>query len=398
MQDCPRGLGRRGRMATPDFESTVSRVYESILDPSQWMGALRLITQCAEGSRAARFRFDLETGAVWDFSALGYEQVAQDTFVAHYAALDPGWPVAVASRVGEWHGDDEMLDFNARSQQEFIRDWALPNGLGRLGGAKLFSAADSAVYLSVHREPGAPMFGQQGRAAFERLMPHLMRAERLRERMRLLSHDVAVAHATLDQLAAAAFVVDAQGGLHAANTQAEALFAEATSVRVHHGKVCLVSAGPSHRLADAVRRAMPPGLNASGFLAPETAHSAPLHVMVLPLSSAVAMARLADRALALVIVVDPSAKPPPRDFFRSIYALTATEAALARAIAHGLTLKEWANERRVAISTARTHLATVFQKTGASTQAQLVKLMRALPAVIDGRDGTSTKGGGSAER
>jgi DNA-binding CsgD family transcriptional regulator len=107
------------------------------------------------------------------------------------------------------------------------------------------------------------------------------------------------------------------------------------------------------------------------------------------------MARLADRALALLIVVDLWAKQPPRDLFRSIYALTATEAALARDIAQGLTFKEWANERRVAISTARTHLATVFQKTGASTQAQLVQLMRALPAVIEGGDGTTTKGGGS---
>jgi DNA-binding NarL/FixJ family response regulator len=377
-------------MAVPDYESTVSRVYESILDPTQWLGAMRLIMQSAGGSRASRFRFNLTSGEACDFSTLGFEQIAQDAYVAHYAALDPSVHHVAASPVGKWHGDSELLDPNSRSQQEYIRDWALPNGVGRLCGAKLLAAGDSAVYLSVHREPGAPMFGQQGRAVFERLMPHLMRAERLRERMRLLSDDVAVAHATLDQLAAAAFVVDAQGGLRAANRQAEALFAEATSVRVHHGKVCLVTAGPSHRLAHAVQQAMPPALNASAFLVPETAHSATLHVMVLPLSSAVAMARLADRALALVIVVDPSAKQPPRDLFRSIYALTATEAALASAIAQGLTLKDWANERRVAISTARTHLATVFQKTGASTQAQLVRLMRALPAVMDGRGGTRT--------
>jgi DNA-binding CsgD family transcriptional regulator len=122
--------------------------------------------------------------------------------------------------------------------------------------------------------------------------------------------------------------------------------------------------GLSHRFADAVRQAMPPAMNASALLVPETAQSAPLHVMVLSLSSAVVMARLADRALALVMVVDPLAKHPTRDVFRSIYALTATEAALANAIAQGLTLKEWADDRRVAISTARTHLATVFQKTG----------------------------------
>jgi DNA-binding CsgD family transcriptional regulator len=371
-----------GSMAVPDYESTVSRVYESILDPTGWLGAMRLIMQSAGGSRASRFRFNLTSGEACDFSTLGFEQIAQDAYVAHYAALDPSVHHVAASPVGKWHGDSELLDPHSRSQQEYIRDWALPNGVGGLCGAKLLAAGDSAVYLSVHREPGAPMFGQQGRAVFERLMPHLMRAERLRERMRLLSDDVAVAHGTLDQFAAAAFVVDRNAGLRAANTQAERLFADSSSVVVLHGKVCLSAPALSPRLAEAVRQAMPPVLNASAFLVPQTTQSAQLHVMVLPLSRALMMSRLSDRALALVVVVDPGASQPTRDLFRSIYALTVTEAALASAIAQGATLKEWADARHVAISTARTHLATVFQKTGASTQAQLVRLVRALPAVV----------------
>jgi DNA-binding CsgD family transcriptional regulator len=365
--------------AAHHFESAVSRLYESVLDSSQWLGALQLIAKCAEGSRAARFRFHLKTGAVWDFSAVGYQQLAQDQYVAHYATLDPGWPIAVASRVGEWHGDDEMLDLKARSQQEFIRDWALPNGLGRLCGAKLLSGPESAIYLSVHREPGAPRFGQRGRDAFNRLMPHLLRAERLRERIGSLSDEVAVARATLDQFGAATFAVDAQCRLRAANRQAETLFAVADSVAVQHGKVCLRSATLSNQLVEAVRQAMPPLLRGSAFVVPGTIRTSHLQVLVLPLSAGVELARLADTALALVVVADPMANAMGRRLFAALYSLTDTEASLATSIAEGVTVKEWADSRGVAISTARTHLASVFHKTGASTQAKLVSLVRAMP-------------------
>jgi hypothetical protein len=49
----------------------------------------------------------------------------------------------------------------------------------------------------------------------------------------------AVAQATLDQFAAAALVVDAQGGLRAATSKQRSLFASGTFVLVRHGKVCL---------------------------------------------------------------------------------------------------------------------------------------------------------------
>jgi DNA-binding CsgD family transcriptional regulator len=61
---------------------------------------------------------------------------------------------------------------------------------------------------------------------------------------------------------------------------------------------------------------------------------------------------------------------------RQLFDLTETEAKFASALASGLSLTEAAAAQRVRISTARTHLARIFQKTDTRQQSQLVSLLR----------------------
>ncbi len=63
---------------------------------------------------------------------------------------------------------------------------------------------------------------------------------------------------------------------------------------------------------------------------------------------------------------------------RTLVALTAREAALAASLASGRSIRETAEDTRVAYSTLRTHLDSVFRKTGTRQQSQLVALLRSL--------------------
>ncbi len=56
----------------------------------------------------------------------------------------------------------------------------------------------------------------------------------------------------------------------------------------------------------------------------------------------------------------------------AVFGLTTMEARLAATLAGGATLHEFAHSQRVAVSTARSHLESVFAKTGTRRQAQLV--------------------------
>ena len=81
---------------------------------------------------------------------------------------------------------------------------------------------------------------------------------------------------------------------------------------------------------------------------------------------------------AIVFVADPDSTPPTaQDQLRTLYRLTPAEAAVAMAIARGTGLQAAADELQISLTTARTHLQHVFEKTETRRQAELVRLVAA---------------------
>lgn len=83
-----------------------------------------------------------------------------------------------------------------------------------------------------------------------------------------------------------------------------------------------------------------------------------------------------EAAAALVFVreIDARSVPTP-EALRDLFSLNPSEARLAHALASGLDLKEAAEAQGITLSTARTYLKRLFQKTGANRQAELVRLL-----------------------
>lgn len=132
--------------------------------------------------------------------------------------------------------------------------------------------------------------------------------------------------------------------------------------------------------------ARPEGLDgASGMMAVRRRFKPrPLAVMV---SSCHPRTRLAvavrPQRAVLVFVTDPDRTPAMRsDLLRQLYRLTRMEAEVALAVLRGEGLKAIAGSFGVSMSTARTHLQNVFDKTETRRQAELVYLLlRSLPDV-----------------
>jgi DNA-binding CsgD family transcriptional regulator len=82
------------------------------------------------------------------------------------------------------------------------------------------------------------------------------------------------------------------------------------------------------------------------------------------------------RPAAAVLVTDPELTPaPPETTLRQVHGLTRAEAALAKALAAGKSVQDYAEEARVTQETARWHLKRVFAKTDTRRQAELVRLL-----------------------
>ncbi|MDB5978878.1 MAG: helix-turn-helix transcriptional regulator, partial [Nevskia sp.] len=84
-----------------------------------------------------------------------------------------------------------------------------------------------------------------------------------------------------------------------------------------------------------------------------------------------------QRPAVAVLLRDPesSAAQPSHELVSRLFGLTRMEAALALLLAEGLTLDEAAEKMDVRRNTARTHLRSIFCKTGVTRQTMLVRLL-----------------------
>lgn len=106
-------------------------------------------------------------------------------------------------------------------------------------------------------------------------------------------------------------------------------------------------------------------------------HKRPLGLVIAPLRPTNAVRTSAERsARVLVAVHDPDARLDldPRLIAR-LHDFTDVEALLASALARGLTLAEFAEERGCSEHTARTHLKRMLEKSGTRRQADLVRVL-----------------------
>ena len=115
------------------------------------------------------------------------------------------------------------------------------------------------------------------------------------------------------------------------------------------------------------------------------ADGTPCVAHVLPLWAGQILPGLTQRATAAVFVA-PAASPPrmPADALALLYDLTPAEARIFELIAGGQAPSDIAVLLGIAPSTVKTHLLRVFDKTGCSRQAEIVKLAASMSSQSEG--------------
>jgi DNA-binding CsgD family transcriptional regulator len=367
-------------------DAAAGALYEAVLD-GDWGGALRGLARAFEAPAVCLWRFDYRTHTLADVRMLGHDEQTRALYESHYHRIDPAEPLIVSASPGQWLADEHIFDRRSPHHGEFTHDFALPQGIGWCAGAKVDAPSwQCGQWFGVQRYPDDRPFGRQGERVFERLLPHLQRAAQLETRMRSLAWQHELSNAVLNALDAAVFVLNIGRQVRTLNAAAEGLLAGDPSLRIANGRLIGGDERVDARLRRFVSGACAPVPAGGAFLVARSAAS-PLQVMVLPLSDRLRAHALAaaSEPLALVVVGDADRKSLDETTYRALFGLTPTEAALLGALVAGETLQGWATARGVSISTARTHLSQLFDKTGTSSQARLVSMATTLPRWRVGR-------------
>jgi DNA-binding CsgD family transcriptional regulator len=102
-------------------------------------------------------------------------------------------------------------------------------------------------------------------------------------------------------------------------------------------------------------------------------------IVIVPIAPDHGWAEGSETCVAVFVTAGNGGVDVDRALLSTLYGLTPTEATVAATLSRGDGLPSAAKALGMQVSTARTHLHRIFDKTGTQRQTQLVWLLKSLP-------------------
>lgn len=370
-------VGHGGQAPVDDADLT-GALYGAAAD-GLWQRPVEAVLARCAGSSGSLMILGADGAAPSLLAMPGYSPTALRLYAEHFHAVDLWAKLgrlrpSLRAVIGAEHVPDAEFE-----RSEVWTDYAREHvGAFHLLGA-VFSLGDGRnACIGLHRLRGQEPFAAGERAWLDALLPHVRSALRLERRLR--AQDVAgtIASSVLDRLACGLVVARQDGTVLLANAAAVSLGDRGGPLRL----------GDGHRPLAATARAAGPSL---GHLVRLAAGGGPGGVVHLPRDAGPGVVALVTplpagllpdqpaRGLALLVLTDlRDGAPDVAGLLRQLYGLTPAETALAVALADGLRLAEFAEARRVRLTTVRSQIRAVLDKTGCRRQSELVRLVTRL--------------------
>lgn len=259
---------------------------------------------------------------------------------------------------------------------EYFADYAGPLDMHAGMGLPLLDTDRGLVHVSALRPFSIGCYGRQEAMFVRPLIPHLRQAFRFTLHLRKAQATGLANADALDALEAAVLVLDTNGRVLLANASARRLAATGL-IRIGVGGIQTPSRAETLRLRDLIRaasqrdrRALPhPG----GVMAIALGSRAPLIATVTPTNPALAYPVMPE-ARVTVVLESRMGRASQATYLQGRFGLTAAAARVAARLVAGDTLVEAADALGTTRETARTHLKSILQRSGAKRQSDFVRL------------------------
>ena len=253
-----------------------------------------------------------------------------------------------------------------------------PQGPERMMGATLLTEGSVSTVVSVSRPYSEGEFDAAQTRMFAAVIPHLQRAVQLGLRLTALDGPLTSSAEMLNRLPHAVLLVNARAEVIYANQAAARMLGAGDGLSLGRDGLKAETTEDTRRLrqtiADCAESASELG-GAGGRLQLSRRDRGPLTMLVIPHRTQVTWIDILRPAAILFITEAEQAAVHRSERFSQDFGLTRAEAVFAVEISKGDGLQATASRLGVSLTTVRTHLAHVFDKTGTRRQAELVRLM-----------------------
>lgn len=358
----------------------IADIYEASYQPDLWPKVTEKITRITDSRSGALFIQDKNLEAANGFYATGFSDNEMETY-SRLGHLDPAYPIMKNVPVGE------AINIYGAERHEleppiYYEEVRKRYDIGYVCGASIIVDEEQHVGLGLQRSASEGEYNSEVLALISEIIPHLQRGLRIhREFIRLRVEKTALA-AGLDNQMMGLVLFDQFGTPLYINSIAESIFTEHPAIDFINNRIVPQQPEDAVQLHRMVISCLNPDRNTDtqpggvmGLHHSERRH--PLALMVTPVATS-DLANIIDGVpvYAAMYINDPE-RPISIDArtLASLYQLSSTEAKIAIALANGASVEEIAASQNRSTHTVRSHLKSLFQKTGTGNQTELVKLL-----------------------
>ena len=372
----------------PDvFDDIVAGFYCAARGERRWGDAL-LPFQCAVSALAIHLlSLDLSDGRFLFSHSASQQPEAELDYITTYHRVDPRTRHAIENPVGVWMNCWEHFSDEFVANDRFYQDYLIPYGGRYVSGLKLRHEGSVVDLLGIHRGlRGRPLDADE-LVVCNRLARHLtdalaqQRASAWQPAQGLLGAEV------LERLRAPVMLLDEERRLLHANPAARVFLDGGASLRESRGRVHCRDARDDANMLAAVKQLLGDEPCRSGAEAPDkvfvrasSATAAPVGLYFYRLTPQRTMGTFGGQPLAMLLLHRPGEQLELDPFVvAAAFDLTPGEARVAIGTAQGDSPADIARRHEVSTHTVRSQLRSVFAKTGAARQSQLVSVLSTLP-------------------
>jgi DNA-binding CsgD family transcriptional regulator/PAS domain-containing protein len=295
------------------------------------------------------------------------DHVRTDPRIPHALRL-PNRPLCERDMMSltEWHGSPFYVNLFA------------PFGLDSSIGAFTLLDEEAGIFAAfgVVRSLEAPAFTQRDIERFHLYLPHFREAMRCAFFLQTAQAQGRSYANVFERLRVAALVTDRFGTLRYVNAAARMILKQKEALRLSHGVVAGATGQDTAALRKSIMRALAEGSSglASRILVrlSRPTQASDLLISIAPVGSDEAFNVPGHQMLAVLFVLDPERRyEGDVEALQRLFGLTQVESEIMLRIARGQTPREAADELGRSYETVRSHLKTIYGKTGTRTQSAL---------------------------
>jgi DNA-binding CsgD family transcriptional regulator/PAS domain-containing protein len=362
-----------------DLSDIIGRIYDCTLDPSRWeatLDAIRTLLRCPNAHLAL---MDLHQHRILIQKVLGIDTVWLDRQSKYFPEINQ----FVEGRLDDGLSLDEpfvlarMASPAQLAASPYFQEWSRPQGFVDVVQVNLVRTPIRLSVLAFGRHESVGIFGDREIELMRMLIPHVRRAVTISNVLDAQAIEKARMAETLDALKLGVVLANEDSRILHANRAAAAMMHDGGPLRGRGGVLRAEGGAASLEIRSAIRQAARDerGIGKTGLAVRLTEEDeTPVIAHVLPLAGGEVRSRLVPAAVAAVFINPKVDDAASAQAVAATYGLTPAETRVLRRVLTGSTVAEAAADLGVAPTTARTHLDSIFAKTGVSRQSELIRL------------------------